>query len=178
MNQRRSKRRSLLPFLLLNVVVSALTTLLVLFLWSRAQNNRLPDPIRITTPAAAAAQEGSLTITQTPLPPLPPTETPSIQIINAFGMGDIENEVIVLQNARDDVEIWLDGWQILDEDDNLFTIESLVLNPGASIQIFSKAGYDTVTSLYWNLSEAVWEQGETVTLLDYLGNKRSSFVIP
>jgi hypothetical protein len=176
MERRRPRRRSPLPYLILNVIISALTTLLVLWVWSRLQNNKLPAPLPLS-----AQESGTLETTTanepTSLPPLPSLDSPSITILNVFGTGDIENEVVILQNSLEQ-EVWLDGWQLQDEDGNRYTFQALVLNHNAQIQLYTKAGFDTVTSLYWGRSEPVWQSGNTIKLVDYQGNTRSSFVIP
>lgn len=175
MERRNTRKRSPLPYLILNVIVSALTTLLVLWLWSRAQG-KLPNMSQgselqnNTIPAYTAP-------TATSLPPLPPLENPALVIVNVFGTGDLENEVVVLQNVLDS-EVWLGGWQIVDENGNQYTFQSLVLNHNAQIQLFSRPGFDTVNSLFWGQNEAVWQPGETVKLIDYQGETRSTLKIP
>ena len=175
--QRTSRTRSPLPYLILNIVISALTTLLVLFIWNRVQSNRYPDPAAYPLPVNSS-QEIVSSPTQTTLPPLPASDAQSIQITNVFGAGDLNNEVIVLQNVHESDEIWLDGWVLQDEDGNRYVFKALVLNRGAKIQLHTQAGHDTVTDLYWNLSQAVLESGEKLTLSDYQGQTRSTYTIP
>jgi hypothetical protein len=44
--------------------------------------------------------------------------------------------------------------------------------------LHTAVGINGPTDLYWGLDEALWESGETVTLLDETGTMRASFVIP
>ena len=176
MSSQRRRRRSPLPFLILNIIISALTTLLVLWLWNRTHNAAFFP--------AGASQEQANTLaalsaaTPSPLPPFPALDHPVLEIENVFGMGDIENEVVIIRRVGDEQEIWLKNWSIRDENGNSYIFESLVLNIDAEVHIYSKAGFDKVSNLYWGLNQAIWQTGETVTIIDSLGNIRATFEIP
>ena len=175
MSSQRRRRRSPLPFLILNIVISALTTLLVLWLWNKTHNEAFFP--------AGASQEQCQTSrlfadTPSPLPPLPALDHPVLEIENVFGMGDIENEVVIIQRVGDEQEIWLKNWSIRDENGNSYIFKSLVLNKDAEVQIYSKAGFDKVSNLFWGLNQAIWQTGETVTIIDLAGNIRATFEIP
>lgn len=176
MENRRRRRVSPLPYLLLNVAISALTTLAVLWLWSRSQASKLPDDATMQA-LLASGQPASQTAPET-LPPLPSLDSQVIDIVNVFGASDLQNEEIVLQNISPDEEIWLDGWKLTTSSGETYTFQSLVLNPNARVQIYTRPGHDTVNKLYWNLNQAALESGGKVTLEDYEGNLRDVFNIP
>ncbi len=179
MEQRRRRRSSLLPYLLLNIALSALTTLIVLWLWNRAHANRLPDDyIEQGSSTLSALQTSSDNDYSNTSAPLPPLDEEVITISNVFGMSDLENEVVVLQNISTQEDVWMDGWTLKDEDGNIFTFHSLVLNRGAQVQVFTRPGHDGVTDLHWNLDQPIWQSGEIATLLDYEDNLRAEFTIP
>jgi len=163
---------------LLNILISALTTLLVLWLWSKAQVNKMPDQLNNANSFPPVNLQPTNEIKQIIPPPLPPTNIEVIQITNVFGAGDLANEVVVIQNISNQTEIWLDNWKLEDEDGNTFEFQSLVLNKGAEVQIFTRAGHNTVNSLFWNLNEAVWQTGEAITIYDYANNLRAAFTVP
>lgn len=175
-NQRR-RRVSPLPFILLNILISALTTLTVLWLWNRAQAQKAPDEAAIQA-LLQNSQKPTEAAPASLLPPLPSLDSQVIEIVNVFGAGDLENEEIVLQNISAEEEIWLDGWKLTTGKSQSYTFKSLVLNPNARVQIFTQSGHDTVNKLYLNLSDAALESGSKITLEDYNGNLRAVYTIP
>jgi hypothetical protein len=175
----RSFRR-ILPFIILNVIISAATTLAVLYWWDKTQRPVLPDPrifSNITTPQVGStippSQAGSPTIQVT----LTAQNLPVIQIQNVFGVGDIENEVVQLKRAGSG-DLWLTGWQLKDQNGHTFTFPKLLLNKDGAVQIYTHSGPDTVIELHWGLKSAVWRTGELVSLLDPQGILRASYQIP
>jgi hypothetical protein len=161
--------KRLFPYLVLNILVSAGITLLVLSWWDRNHN---PVDVPILTPLAPIS-----TPTPEDPPTLPPTDKPLIQIKNVFGVGDLQNEVIVLSRQGNGV-LELTGWQIKDENKHGYTFPKLLLNQDGGVQVFTRAGADSVIELHWGLEEPVWNSGELVSLFDTAGNLRASYHIP
>ena len=158
-------RKNWLPFLLINVVLSAVTTLLVLFLWDRLQPTaQITLP---TQPGTAAAVS----------PTLPPVEQAVIEVREVVGIGILQNEVVQIRRVGEG-ELNLAGWTLKDENGHIFTSPALTLNTGGSVWIYTRTGANSVIELYWNLNEAVWSNGETVALYDPAGNLRTSYAIP
>lgn len=100
-----------------------------------------------------------------------------IQIQNVFGVGDIDNEVVQLKRAGTG-DLWLTGWQLKDQNGHTFTFPKLLLNKDGAVQVYTRAGPDTVIELHWGLSSAVWHTGELVSLLDPHGVLQASYQIP
>lgn len=192
MRTRTRSNRALLNYLLLNILVSAATTLLVLFAWDFIRQRDLPRPIDglAQTPAAGQVLANAGTtvlpggVNATPAPAdttaLPPLDVPVIEILRVAGVGDINQEVLTLRRVGDG-DLHMAGWRLYDEGGNTFTFPQspeLVLFKDGGVQVFSKGGSDTATEIYWNLSTPVWEPTELVTLADSQGNVRATYRVP
>lgn len=155
-------RKHWLTYLLLNILVSALVTLGVLFLYDRYWHAN-----QITFP-------------------LPPTSLPTLSLFNlpantlqvlVVGMGDLETERIILR-YNGPLALDLSNWRIKDEEGHLFVFPTFILAAGGAVQIHTTSGEDTPVDLYWELSQPVWQSGETLTLLDPSGTPRLIYTIP
>lgn len=155
-------------YILINVAVSALTTLSVLFLWNQAtwQQNWFCNPS--TNPTPVTIPTVFLTY--------PPSDLPVLEIENVIGVGEINNEVVMVKRVGEG-DLSLKGWKIVDEQDLVFTFPSITISKG-TIHIYSRSGIDSVKDLYWNQKTAVWQTGDKVKLFDPAGNLRSEYVIP
>lgn len=168
-------RKSIWPYILINILVSAATTLLVLWLWDRAhQAQPLPPPAQ---PTAAAQTKASDAPTLAPTPALPPLNQPVIQVKNVFGEGDLNSEVVVISRLGEG-ELWLTGWKLQNESGDTFVFPDLQLHKDAEIQVYSRSGVNSALALYWNRSASAWKTGDLVTVIDYQGNIRASYRIP
>lgn len=174
--------KQILPYLLLNIVVSALTTLAVLWGWERTRQASPPtnDP-----PENEISSAPKLTTTSPQQPPLSvavaePTLIPLDQIVieieNVFGVGDINNEVVRLKRLGDG-ELSLAGWLLRNQRGNSYTFPNLNFITGA-IEVYTRVGVDTVIELHWGREQAAWRAGEMVQLFDSEGNLRASYQIP
>jgi hypothetical protein len=162
------KLKRLLPYLFLNILVSASTTLLVIYWWDRSH----PDTTLVYTPMPLSTP----TVSE-PTPTLPPIDKPVIQIKNVYGIGDLQTEAVMISRLGDG-ELELTNWQITDQNGNVFTFPKLILNKDGAVQVLTRSGNNTVIDLYWNQKKAVWNSGETVSILDPLGKVRASYQIP
>lgn len=100
-----------------------------------------------------------------------------VKIENVVGAGDLASERVQI-NRLGTGDLSLAGWQILDEDGDLFTFPQLNLFESGGVNVYTKAGQDTVVDLYWGLNDPVWRSGETVILLDNQGNVRATYRVP
>jgi len=158
-----------LPFLLVNIIISAATTLLVLTIWNKSNST---NSIEIQTPAVVSPTQ----IEQSPLVVLPPIDTPVIQIANVFAAGDLQNELLVIERIGEG-NLNLIGWKIIDQNNNSFVFPEIELVKG-QISVYSRSGTNTVNTLFWGSEEPIWDAGETVKVLDSTGNERAVFEIP
>lgn len=161
-------RKRLTRYLVINVIVSALTTLAVLLIWNRLSAPQPPEGLEnvLSTPAGAAG----------------PTATPGVfenqlAISAIIGAGALDNERVQIEH-RGDRDVSLEGWRLQDEDGNRYSFPALVLHPGAALTLFSRSGDDSVTELYWERGSAVWESGEQAELLDPNGDVQAEYSVP
>lgn len=181
--KRRTPRTGLLLYLLLNILVSAGTTLAVLAVWDRTQRKELPPFPTFEAPAATLPAEPSPTAAeaaaQNPAETAAPGE-PQIEIGAVVGATDPELEYVLLKRLGES-DLSLAGWTLSDEQGNVFTFPAqpaLVLFAGGAVQIYTRSGEDTPTEMYWNRADPVWEPGEWVTLRDAEGGEQARYQIP
>lgn len=101
-------------------------------------------------------------------------------IASVIGAGDLASERVLLKH-RGEGELSLMGWSLDDGKGNIFVFPQfpqLTLFGGGAVNIYTKAGTNTVVDLYWGLDHAIWLPGTTVTLSDEQGNPHASYVIP
>ncbi len=162
-------RKPLLNYILINIAVSALTTLLVLVIWNRL--TALPEPkstssIPTTSPApesVSAAQASNF--------------SDQLKITTIVGTGDNGNEHVLIDHIGTE-DVLLAEWTLRDEDGNRYTFPALILHSGASVEVFSRQGEDSVTRLFWNQDDPIWSISETATLQDPTGEVQASYKIP
>lgn len=163
--------KRLLPYILINIFVSALTTLAVLWIWDAIQRNNLPEssPIAIALPEATPASTAA---------PLPPLDQPVIKIESIIGAGDVQTETVRLVRLGKD-PVALTGWKLKNESGEVFTFPELsLLQDGAFVEVYTRTGHNTPFELYMGSSKPVWRTGETATLVDTAGYVRAQFTIP
>lgn len=160
--------RKILPYLLLNFVVSALAVWIVLMIWEA--NHKLPE---IQGGAVVTGGEALSLPTMT----LPPVDEETIQIRLVIGMGDIRSERVQMVSVSKS-PVNLLGWELSDSDRNIFFFPSVTLFPDGEIELYTKGGVNTSNELYWNLAESVYDSGEMIRLRDAAGNLRAEYKIP
>lgn len=176
------KSSRLVFYLILNILISAATTLAVLAIWEHTHSisEELPD-----TATAAPTESAGSTDESTPTSQPTSTEagttlvTDDLQVIirTVVGAGNLEAEYVEIYNQTEGT-VDLTGWQIQDESENRFTFPALILNNGGSVKVYSKSGSDTVIELYWQADLPIWQSGETVSLVDGDGNTVATYSIP
>jgi hypothetical protein len=171
------RRGRIFAFLLLNIVISALTTVLVFNLWLR--DSLAPQPVSVPTNASngSAAQGGSSGDAAAIETPPPVNISGEIEIATIIGAGDYANERLQVRYSGAD-ELFLAGWQLYDEDGNAFVFPALTMYSGGAVTVYTSAGVNTVVELHWGLAEAIWTPGETATLVDQSGGVRATYTIP
>jgi hypothetical protein len=161
-------------YLVINIIVSALTTILILAI-SHASQAKNPAYSLLLTPVSQDALFPSQAEAQ--IPTLPALDEPTLQISNLYGDGDLQTEFFQIQMVGSG-ELWLTNWQIKDNNKHVYTFPRLQLNNGGTVDIYTKIGVDSVTELYWGLKEPLWTSGDTITILDYAGNTRAEYLVP
>jgi len=87
----------------------------------------------------------------------------SVVEIHADAAGDdnenLNDEYLVFENT-DDRSLDLGGWTVADEAGHTYTFPAgFSLDAGARVTLYTGAGADTATSLYWGAGSAVWNNG-------------------
>jgi hypothetical protein len=186
------KRRSnLLLYLILNIIVSAATTLAVLTLWDNARRAEISPPpagLEVGQIAGVAETHAVPTADSGPavqLEPeatatLPPLDQPVIQISAVIGVGDLSQEFVLLKRLGDG-NLLMTGWRLSGERGSDFTFPAqpeLTLYKDGAVQIYTRTGDDTATEVYWDRDAPAWESGEILTLYDRNGAERSTYIVP
>lgn len=109
--------------------------------------------------------------------PISPASGDQVDIVAVIGAGDLTSERVQIR-GRGDVTLSLTRWRLQDDDGNVYVFPQITLFGSGAVNVYSSAGVDTVVALYWNSGEAVWETGETVTLLDDAGKVQATYSVP
>jgi hypothetical protein len=161
-------RRSLVYYLLLNVFVSAMVTVGILFWYDR--NYRA---VTVSSVQQAAPISGD----SDPVSTLNPQTDIAVKISSVVGAGTLNSEIVVVK-FEGEGQLDLASWQLKDEDGNIFKFPQLTLYPNGAVQVHTITGTDTVIDLYWGLGDAVWSSGENARLFDAQGNLRAVYRVP
>lgn len=174
------RRSRLLLFILLNIVISSITTLTILWAWERTH----PRPeVGIITESSEIDKDPLTSSEQidhsAPTKPIVDftNEDILISIRAIVGAGDLEVEYVEIINQGEQ-SANLTEWQLVDEDGHTFTFPTLILNSRGAIKILSKTGTNTVIELYWQSDEPIWESGETARLINTAGEVVTTYSIP
>ncbi len=102
----------------------------------------------------------SITLTPTRTPTRTPTPTlePGVYIIdinNNPDGNDLDTEYVEIKNEGDK-SVDMTDWILRDENQNVFTFPDFTLSKGAKVKVWTKAGTDNSSNLYWGKTEPVW----------------------
>lgn len=173
-----NQAKKLLFYIILNIIVSAVTILGVLYLWEKTQLKDVLLEAGSSSPAAndgdgeEAGSEGEQGLL--------------IEIGEVGGVGNLATEYVRLTRPGSDPgdTVSLQGWRLADEKDHDFVIldqsglPSLDLHGQGAVNIYTKEGTSNPIELYLGLSEPIWSPGETVSLIDPDGKVHDTYRIP
>lgn len=131
-------------------------------------------------PEAVPTKTPSPTGTQVIGTPAGPARTPQearVIINSVIGAGDVTSERVFITRTGDG-DLSLDGWQLKDEDGNVFVFPQLALYRSGGVNIWTTSGTQTVVDLYWGMQTSIWQSGEEVILLDAEGEERATYTVP
>jgi LysM repeat protein len=119
------------------------------------------------------------TVTYTPIPTGAEGTLPEARVVinSVIGAGDLATERVFLTRTGFG-ELNLTGWQIRDQNGNVFTFPQLELFEGGAVNVWTTSGTPTVVDLYWGLQSPVWSSGEKVSLVDVQGKERAEYTVP
>lgn len=120
-------------------------------------------------------------------PALPPAtseagSSPALQqgvvtISSVIGAGDPASERVVVSYLGEG-ELSLFNWRLQDMQGNTFTFPQLTLFKDGAVNVYTRAGVNTVVDLYWAREDPVWETGEIVTLINEQENVQATYRVP
>jgi hypothetical protein len=94
------------------------------------------------------------------------------------GVGTLDEEVVQIVNNGAGPQP-MQGWKLRDEDGNVYTFGQMSLfGEGAGLELHSRNGENTGTTLYWGLDEPAWRSGELATLWDAADQVVARFTVP
>ena len=136
--------------------------------------------------ALSAGQVLTLPSSDDPLPPTreppgvvitaTPEGLPQVVIRGAYEREDFEQEFVYLENIGG-VAV-MAGWSLYDGEGNTFTFPGFTLYRGGGVNVYTRAGSNSVINLYWGMDEPLWTPGKAITLLDDKGEVHSTFQVP
>ena len=178
-----NKTLRLIIYLLINIVLSASITLAVLWAWDHYHPQpKESDGLRVPEANSNVDSQQPNNVSSDPQPTSEPTlefieEDIAVTIHLIVGAGDLDVEYVEIHNQSQGA-IDLTGWQLVDEQDHVFTFPILILNSDGAIKVLSKKGMNSVIELYWQADTPIWQSGETANLLNADGDIIASYSIP
>jgi len=173
-----NQAKKLLFYIVLNIVVSAITIVGVLYLWENTKlKNMLFDSIDIPAEVSLGASSSDEAAV---------TENLLIEIGEVGGISNLATEYVrlVRPGSEPGDTISLQDWSIKDENNHQYNIleqsgvASLDLHGQGAVNIYTKEGDSNPIELYLDLSDPIWQPGETVTLIDPDGEVHDTYIIP
>lgn len=173
-----NQAKKILFYIVLNIIVSAVTILAVLYIWEKTQLKDILLESESSSPVAGSPAEGE--------DGGEGNENLLIEIGEVGGIGNLATEYIRLTRPDSDPgdTVSLQGWRLVDEDNQDYVIleqsglPSLDLHGQGAVNIYSKEGASTPIELYLGLTDPMWEPGETVSLIDPDGKVHDTYLIP
>jgi LysM repeat protein len=118
----------------------------------------------------------------------PPVPTPIDAVLPSGGeavveIGEVTGANVLLTEAVSIVNsgqrpVALLGWRLEDEDGHVYTFGQVTLfGEGAAIRVHTRSGQEGPADLYWGQDEAVWQPGETATLVNAGGQVQDTYII-
>jgi len=134
------------------------------------------EPPSADMTATAAAEAGA---TATSLPtPLPSTGELGIEITEVIGVGEVEQEQVVITNVGDRLAD-MQGWALSDAHGNTYTFPNFRLWAGGNVTVHTRIGQDgnPPANLFWGKLEAIWSLGEVIMLKNADGDVIATYTV-
>lgn len=108
--------------------------------------------------------------TPTPTATIPPTATTApadvqitLIVYNPAG-NDVDGEYVRIEN-KGGTAATMTGWTLSDDDGRVYTFPSFSLAAGATVQVWTKAGVNNASNLYWGDALSIWTNTGDVAYL-------------
>ena len=122
----------------------------------------------------ASESEGEPTASQTPLPA---PENSNIRIVSIVGVDDLATEHIQIRSVSSEA-LPLEGWRIETGEGLVYIFPNITLFEYGAVDLFSRAGINSVVALYWGRSTPVFQSGDQAVIYDTGGNVQAVYSIP
>lgn len=103
-------------------------------------------------------------------------QAPQVKIRGAYARGDLQNEFVYLENLGGVAA--MEGWVLEDGAGHAFTFPAFTLYNGGGVNLYTRAGSDSVINLYWGMDRALWGEATVLTLRDRTGAVHATFELP
>ena len=138
-------------------------------------------PIPFEPPSAdmTATVAAELGATTTPLPTsLPSSGELTIEITEVLGVGQIDQESVVITNLGDRLASMQD-WTLSGAGANVYTFPNFRLWAGGGVTVHTRVGQDgnPPSNFYWGKLEPVWSAGGVITLKDAQGAVLATYAV-
>ena len=152
-------------YILLNIIVSAVVTLTVLYFYDNYRGTQVSSPIIATLPSQVS-QSVPVDLSQVDL-----------EIISVIGSGLVVTEVVVIQSKGDEA-VTLTNWALINGSRTIFTFPQVKMFKDGMLQVHSAAGANTAVDLYLGRTEPAWQSGDVASIDDTQGNLVTTYLIP
>ncbi|MCS6774323.1 MAG: lamin tail domain-containing protein, partial [Thermoflexales bacterium] len=156
-------------FILANVLVSAVTSLLVVRVLTTtysqpqvaaelaagaASQSEAPEP-RTPATTSVPVPAAQLTLPAPSTPESPHRSEVKVRISKVIYPGQRTREAVVLVNEGD-APVDLTGWTLSNPRGQTYTFGAVILMRNGFINVYTTRGADSPTDLFWNLDQAAW----------------------
>jgi LysM repeat protein len=138
-------------------------------------------PIPFEPPSAdmTATVAAELGATTTPLPtPLPSSGELDIEITEVLGVGQLDQERVIITNLGDKLA-GMQDWTLSGASGNTYTFPNFRLWAGGGVTVHTRVGQDgnPPANFYWGKPEPVWSAGDVITLKDAQGTVLATYTV-
>ncbi|MFN2216333.1 MAG: lamin tail domain-containing protein [Anaerolineales bacterium] len=151
-------------YIMLNIVVSAVVTLTVLYFYDHYKGTQSVSSIIPTIQQVSSAEPVDLS-------------NVNLEIVSVIGSDVVATEVVVIRNNGDDA-VTLTNWSLMNGNKTIFTFPQVKMFKDGMLQIHSIAGANTAVDLYLGRTEPAWSTGDVASIVDTQGNPVATYVIP
>ncbi len=132
------------------------------------------DEVNQTAPIS---ESGSREATAANQPIIPTPENPDIRIVSIVGVDDLATEHIQIRSMSSEA-LPLEGWRLETNNGLIFTFPNITLFEYGAVDLYTRAGINSVVALYWGRSTPVFQSGAQAVIYDADGNVQAVYSIP
>lgn len=124
-----------------------------------------PTPTRTSTPTPTGTLAAA-TRTRTPTPTRTATPQPGVFIVHIEYEPDNQplDEYVSIRNQKN-TQVVMTGWVLRDDSKNEFVFPRFTLNAYTTVKVWTKAGVNNPTNLYWGRTTPVWNDSSDCAYL-------------